>query len=263
MSLSPKGGKMAKRMANILAIANQKGGVAKTTTALALGVGLAELGRRVLLVDLDPQASLTVSVGLEPHQLKATIYDALAGRVDAVTMIAKGETLHLLPSTIDLAAAEVELAGRIGRESILAEILEPLINDYDQIIIDCPPSLGLLTINALTAADFVLVPVSAEFLAVRGLRLLMATIDQVKKKLNPRLQMAGVLVTMLDTRVSHSSEVIEELRQAFGDKLLPWHIKKSIRFAEAPLIGQSILTYAPTLDGANSYRELAKVVDQL
>lgn len=249
--------------AKIIAIANQKGGVAKTTTTLTLGVALSELGKKVLLVDLDPQASLTVSVGLEPHQLKASIYDALSDKIAAKSLIAQGEVVHLLPSTIDLSLAEVELSSRIGRESILADVLQPIVSYYDFILIDSPPSLGILTVNALTAAQYVLIPVSAEYLAIRGLQLLLDTIGQVKRKLNPNLKIAGVLCTMFDSRVTHSADILEELRQTFGDKLLPSPIKKSIRFAEAPLTGQSILGYAPDLDGAKAYRELARTVAAL
>lgn len=250
-------------MSKIIAIANQKGGVAKTTTALTLGVALHEQGKKVLLVDLDPQASLTISTGLEPYELKASVYEALMGKVRTADIIAQGETIDLLPSTIDLAAAEVELASKMGRERLLAEALEQVGQTYDYILIDCPPSLGLLTVNALTAADFVLVPVNAEYLAIRGLQLLLDTVAQVKRRLNPKLDLAGVLVTMLDTRVTHSAEVMQELRQTFGDKLLPCHIRKSIRFAEAPLTGQSILGYAPDLDGARAYRDLAREVLKL
>lgn len=253
-------------MARIIAVANQKGGVAKTTTSFALADGLAELDKRVLLVDLDPQASLTISMGVEADQLEASVFNILVSVVPrgaltpAVDVIGQVGKVDLLPSTIDLAAAELLLISQHNRERRLTNALEPLHDAYDFIVIDCPPSLGTLTLNALTAADYVLIPVAPEYLALRGLGLFMDTFEDAKAQLNPKLELLGILPTIVQKRAVHISEVLDKLQEQFPDKLLPFRIHRSIRFSEAPVVGQSILTYQPDMEASQAYRELAKWV---
>ncbi|MBI4260634.1 MAG: ParA family protein [Actinobacteria bacterium] len=245
-------------MGRILAVANQKGGVAKTTTVASLCAALAERGRKALAVDLDPQASLTYSVGLEPDDLQPTIHDALLERV-AVEETIRGveEGFDLVPANIDLAGAETYLLGRTGREYALRETLEGLTDRYELTVIDCPPSLGVLTINALTAADDVLVPLQCEALSHRGVGQLLATIDDVKRFTNRRLRILGLLPTMFDGRTRHAREVLDGVGERYGLPVLP-PIRKSIRFAEAPASGVSILGFAPRHPGAEAYRALAE-----
>jgi len=245
-------------MARIISVANQKGGVGKTTTVLNLGVALHEEGKQVLLVDLDPQAALSTSLGVAVSETQKTIYQVLLSQIPAIKSIQPTSSgPDLIPANIDLAAAEVELVAEMGRERILADALWPVHEGYDFILVDCPPSLGLLTINALVAADEVLIP-QCEYLAMRGLGLLLRTVDRVKAKLNPSLEVAGILVTMYNGRTLHAQEVLGEVRKAFGQRVLPVIIKSSVRFKEAPAAGLSILDYATSHEGARAYRALAK-----
>ena len=244
-------------MAQVIAVSNQKGGVGKTTSTLNLGVALTELGRKVLMIDLDPQASLTISIGLEPENLEKTIYNALVEEEDIKKLILFDELLYFVPSTIDLSAAEMELVSEVGREFKLRDTLEPVKDDFDYILIDCPPSLGLLTINALVACDFVIVPMTPEYLALRGFNLLEKTMTKVKK-LNKKLTLMGILITLYDNRTTHHKDVVAELQKSHP--VFHSMIKKSIRFPDAVLAGQPIMTYDPKFDGAVSYQKLAKEV---
>ena len=251
------------RSARIVALANQKGGVGKTTTAINLSAGLAELDQQVLLVDFDPQGGCALGLGIEPGSMELSVYNALLDRacdVEDVVHKTRVPNLALLPSNIDLAAAELMLVQEVAREQSLLRVLAPLRVKYDFILIDCPPSLGLLTINALTAADGVIVPMECEYYALRGMALLMDSIERIRERLNPRLQIDGILATMVDSRTLHSREVLERVAEAFGPKLFTTVIRKTIRFAEAPVAGEPILSYAPTSPGAVAYRDLAKEV---
>ena len=249
--------------ASIIALANQKGGVAKTTTAFNLGVALHRRGRRVLLVDLDPQSSLSISAGLAVAKLTATIYELLTDKIqDPLPTIQHTRSgPDILPSTIDLALAEIELVMMTNRESRLKRVLSPLRDLYDYILIDCPPSLGLLTYNALACADAVLIPVQAAYLATRGLAQLQATIAQVQRDSNPTLRVAGVLPTMYDGRMLHSREVLNELREYLPALLLDIVVKKSVRVEEAPAGGISILEYDAGGEVAQAYIQLAEMID--
>jgi chromosome partitioning protein len=250
-------------MGRVIALANQKGGVGKTTTAINLGAALAENGKRVLLVDMDPQGALSVGLGLNPLSLDQTLYTLLMDPkrdADEIVASTKIDGLDLLPSNIDLAAAEVLLVGEVAREQALARVLRPLRKRYDFILTDCPPSLGLLTVNALTAADGVLIPLECEYFALRGMALLMDTISKITERLNPNLEIVGILATMYDARTVHGREVLGRVEDAFGDQVFRTVISKTIRFAEAPVAGQSILTYAGDSSGAAAYRALAKEV---
>jgi chromosome partitioning protein len=252
------------RLGRIIAIANQKGGVGKTTTTINLGAALAELGRKTLLIDFDPQAALSVGFGINSYELEETIYNALVApdstSLESVTHHEIRPNLDLVPSNIDLAAAEMELIAAIGREYILKEILEPVKGRYDYILIDCAPSLSLLTINALTASESVLIPLQCEYLALRGMRVLIEVIEKAQKKLNPSLKILGILGTMYNVRTIHAREVIEEVRSVFGDKVFVVVIHSSIKFAEAPVAHQPILEYASEHPGAVAYRILAEVI---
>jgi chromosome partitioning protein len=256
--------KEADRLGRVIAIANQKGGVGKTTTIINLGAALAELGRKILLIDLDPQAALSVGFGINSYELEESIYNALVDSdntsLESVIHYEIRPNLDLVPSNIDLAAAEMELIAAIGREYILKEILEPIRERYDYVLIDCAPSLSLLTINALTASDSVLIPLQCEYLALRGMRTLIEVIEKVQKKLNPSLKILGILGTMYNARTIHAKEVIAEVRSVFGDKVFDVVIHSSIRFAEAPVVHKPILEYASTHPGAVAYRILAEVI---
>jgi chromosome partitioning protein len=249
-------------MSVVIVIANQKGGVGKTTTAINLGAALAELGRHTLLMDMDPQSALSGAVGLDSNNLSQTIYNVLVdSRVSMRSIIRQlRPNLDVVPSNIDLAAAEVELVSAMGREYILKEVMAPVRDEYDYVLIDAPPSLGLLTVNALTASNEVIIPLQCEYLALRGMRFLLETIEKVKTKLNPGLEIRGILPTMYNTRTLHAQEVVEEIRSMFGDKVFDVVIKSSIRFAEAPLAHQPILEYDPNHAGAMAYRQLAEVI---
>ncbi len=239
------------------AVANQKGGVAKTTTVHALGTAFAESGSRVLLVDLDPQASLTYSAGLDPDSIERSINDVLVRRAPAADILTKAGDLHVLPSTIDLAGAEIHLLTRPGREYALARALEPLAGSYDVVLVDCPPSLGVLTINGLTAADEVLIPVQCETLSRRGVGQLLETIADVRSFTNARLRVRGAIATMFDGRTRLAREVLEDIRQRYDIDVLEPPVPKSVRVAEAPAGGSSVLEYAPRSPSAEAYRQIA------
>lgn len=250
--------------ARVISIANQKGGVGKTTTVINLGAALAELGRKTLLVDLDPQSALSEGFGINSYELEETIYNALVeshiSSLESVIHYGIRPNLDVVPSNIDLAAAEMELIAAIGREYILKESLEPLRERYNYILMDCPPSLGLLTINALTASNSVLIPLQCEYLALRGMRMLIEVIEKVQRKLNPSLKILGILGTMYNARTIHAREVMEEIRSVFGDKVFDVVIRNSIKFAEAPVVHKPILEYARRHPGAVAYRTLAEVI---
>jgi chromosome partitioning protein len=247
----------------IIAMCNQKGGVGKTTTTINLGAALAELGRTVLLVDFDPQGSLSVGLGVNPHTLPASIYNLLMGQdisIDEVIGQTNVPGLHILPSNIDLSAAEIQLVSEVAREQTLLRLLEAVRDRYDVILIDCAPSLGLLTINALTASDRVIMPLECEFFALRGIALLTDTIAKVQDRLNQRLEILGILGTMYDPRTLHCREVLERVVQAFGDQVFHSVIRRTVKFPETTVAGEPITTYAPTSPGAEAYRSLAREV---
>ena len=243
----------------VIAFANQKGGVAKTTSTLNLAVAFAEQGLRVLTVDLDPQGNLTMSQGLNPDTIERSMYDVLVHRLPIEQVLHKGE-VDLAVSSIDLAGAELALSSLIGRERALEKGLAPVKDDYDWIIIDTPPSLGLLTINALVASDGVIVPVQCEYLSLRGLVQLENTMSMIRENLNPDVEIQGILPTMFDGRTLHAREAVEILEENFGDLVFKTRIRKTIRYAEAPVKGASILKYDPTGSAAEAYRDLAKEV---
>jgi len=249
--------------AHVIAMCNQKGGVGKTTSTINLGAALAELGRQVLLVDFDPQGALSVGLGVNPHELDRTVYNLLMERevtADDVLLKTNVPGLDLLPSNIDLSAAEVQLVGEVAREQTLGRVLGPVLPDYDFVIIDCQPSLGLLTVNALTAADSVIVPLECEFFALRGVALLMDTIQKVQDRLNPQLELQGILATMYDARTLHGREVLARVVEAFGDRVFHTVINRTVRFPETTVVGEPITTYASSSAGAAAYRQLAKEV---
>src|SRR4051795_9235116 len=248
------------RRARVVAIANQKGGVAKTTTVHSLGAALGERGLRTLLVDLDPQASLTWSTGVDPDGLERSLHDVLLGRCDASDAIVKVNDLHLLPSTIDVAGAEVHLLSKTGREYVLRRALEPLLAEYDAVLIDCPPSLGICTINGLTAASEVLIPLQCETLSQRGVGQLLETVDDVRAYTNESLSVRGVIATMYDGRTKLAATVIDEVRSRFALEVIEPPVPKSVRVAEAPGRGRSVLTHATTSKAAEAYREIAKAI---
>jgi chromosome partitioning protein len=250
-------------MGTVIALANQKGGVGKTTTTISLGAALGELGQRVLLVDFDPQGAMSVGVGVNPNGLDQTIYNLLldrSTRFEDVVLKTNVPGVELLPGNIDLSAAEVVLVSEVAREQALKRVLSAARHEYDYVLIDCPPSLGLLTVNALTAADSVIIPLECEFFALRGMALLVDTIEKVRDRLNPELRIQGVVATMFDGRMLHSREVLERVRDAFGAKLFDTTIPRTIRFAEAPVAGQPIQQYDSGSKGAQAYRSLAKEV---
>ena len=249
--------------ARIIAVANQKGGVGKTTSTINLGAALAEYGRKVLLVDFDPQGALSIGLGVQAHELDTTIYNLLMERgieVDDVIRPTGVENLELLPSNIDLAAAEVQLVGEVARESVLARALRPAEQEYDVILVDCQPSLGLLTINALACADSILIPLACEFFSLRGVALLMDTIEKVQDRLNPDLTILGILATMFDPRTLHTREVRARVIEAFGDLVFEAVINRTVRFPETTVAGEPITTWAPQSNGAAAYRLLAREV---
>lgn len=247
----------------VIAMCNQKGGVGKTTTTINLGAALAETGRKVLLVDFDPQGSLSVGMGLNPHTMDQSIYNLLLSRrtpVSEVLHTTDTPNMDLLPANIDLSAAEVQLVSEVAREQTLKRVLDPLRSQYDVILVDCAPSLGLLTVNALTASDQVIMPLELEFFALRGIALLTDTIEKVTDRLNPELEVLGILGTMYDARTLHSREVLERVVQAFGDKVFHTVIRRTIKFPETTVAGEPITSYASSSAGAQAYRDLAREV---
>jgi chromosome partitioning protein len=247
-----------KRKATIIALANQKGGVAKTTSVASLGAAFAEQGRRVLLVDLDPQACLTFSLGVDPDAVESSVHDVLVAGAEAADVIVRCEEgIDLVPSTIDLAGAEAVLLSRPAREYVLQSALDPLRRDYDVILLDCSPSLGVLTLNALTAAQGLIIPMPCEMLGHRGVGQLLDTVRDVKRILNKKLRVIGILPTLFDGRSNHSREVLEDVGERYGLPVLSPPIPKTVRFAEAPAVGRSILSTSRTSKGAKAYREVA------
>jgi chromosome partitioning protein len=246
-------------MGRVISFANQKGGVAKTTTTLNLGVAFAEHGLRVLLVDLDPQGNLTMSQGLNPDAIERSMFDVLVHRLSIQEVIHHAE-VDLAVSSIDLAGAELSLSSMIGRERALDKALVEVKDGYDYVLIDTPPSLGLLTINALVASSGVIVPVQCEYLSLRGLVQLENTLSMIRENLNPRVEIEGILPTMYDSRTLHSREAVEILQENFGDLVFGTKIRKTVRYAEAPVKGSSVLKYDPSGSAAEAYRELAKEV---
>ena len=246
----------------VLAVANQKGGVAKTTTVHSIADALVASGRRVLVVDLDPQASLTWAVGIDTETIELSLHDVLLRRAKASDVLVKVGDLHVIPSSIDLAGTEVHLLTKTGREYVLRRALEPVIDDYDLVLIDCPPSLGILTINGLTAATDVLIPLQCETLSQRGVGQLLETIDDVRAYTNPDLRVMGVVATMFDGRTRLAQQVIEEVQETYSLEVLEPPIPKSVRVAEAPAKGLSVLDHAPTSKSAEAYRALARVIDE-
>jgi chromosome partitioning protein len=249
--------------AKVLALCNQKGGVGKTTSTINLGAALTEFGRRVLIVDFDPQGALSVGLGIPAHHLEQTIYNVLIERsvgVHDVVVPTCVENMDLLPSNIDLSAAEVQLVSEVGREHTLVRTLRPVVPDYDYILIDCQPSLGLLTVNALAAADGVLIPLECEFFSLRGVALLIDTIEKVRERLNPKLDITGILATMFDPRTVHNREVMARVVEAFGDTVFDTVINRTVRFPETTVAGEPITKWAPRSAGAKAYRQLAREV---
>ncbi|MFP5416547.1 MAG: ParA family protein [Actinomycetes bacterium] len=257
---APKAGP---KNAVVIAMTNQKGGVGKTTTTINLGAALAETGRRILLVDFDPQGSASVGLGVNPHLLDLSIYNLLLGRdtdINDVIIETGVDGLDLLPANIDLSAAEVQLVSEVAREQTLRRVLKPARSSYDVIIIDCAPSLGLLTVNALTAADYALIPLECEFFALRGVALLTDTIAKVTERLNPELEVLGIVGTMYDGRTLHSREVLQRVVEAFGERVFHTVIKRTVKFPETTVAGEPITTYASSSPGAAAYRHLAREV---
>lgn len=244
---------------DVIVFANQKGGVAKTTTTLNLAVAFAESGYRVLCIDLDPQGNLTMSQGIDPDKVEKSLYDVLVNDMPISEIIVKRE-IDIAVASIDLAGAEIAMSTKIGRERSLEKALKEVAADYDFVCIDTPPSLGLLTINALTAANKVIVPVQCEYLSMRGLVQLQNTLKMIQENLNPDVRIEGILPTMLDSRTVHAQEAVEILEENFGDLVFRSRIKKTIKFAEAPVKGASVLKYDSGSSAANYYRELAKEV---
>jgi chromosome partitioning protein len=246
-------------LGQVIALANQKGGVAKTTTTLNLAVALKELGFRVLVVDLDPQGNLTMSQGMNPDEVERSMFDVLVHALPIDEVIHEAE-VDVAVSSIDLAGAELALSSMIGRERALQKALASVRGAYDYVLIDTPPSLGLLTINALTAADGVIVPVQCEYLSLRGLVQLEGTLTMIRENLNPSVEIRGILPTMFDSRTLHAREAIEMLKENFGGLVFDTRIRKTIRYAEAPVQGLSVLKYDPKSQAADAYRDLAKEV---
>ena len=247
--------------ARIISMVNQKGGVGKTTSTINLGAALAECGRKVLLVDFDPQGALSAGFGTNPHELELTVYNVMMDRkvdINDVILPTDIENIDLLPANIDLSAAEVQLVNEVAREQVLATALRKVQNEYDVILIDCQPSLGLLTVNALTASHGVIIPLICEFFALRAVALLVDSIEKVQDRLNPDLEITGVLATMFDARTIHSKEVLARIIDAFGDKVFDTVIKRTVKFPDATVSAEPILSYASNHTGAQAYRQVAR-----
>ena len=247
--------------ARIISMVNQKGGVGKTTSTINLGAALAECGRKVLLVDFDPQGALSAGFGTNPHELELTVYNVMMDRkvdINDVILPTDIENIDLLPANIDLSAAEVQLVNEVAREQVLASALRKAQNEYDVILIDCQPSLGLLTVNALTASHGVIIPLICEFFALRAVALLVDSIEKVQDRLNPDLEITGVLATMFDARTIHSKEVLARIIDAFGDKVFDTVIKRTVKFPDATVSAEPILSYASNHTGAQAYRQVAR-----
>ena len=247
----------------VISMCNQKGGVGKTTSSINLGAALAETGRRVLLVDLDPQGALSAGLGIQSYELDTTIYNLL---VDTSVSVDEGivhthtENLDVIPANIDLSAAEIQLVSEVGREQALYRAIYPVMDRYDYILVDCQPSLGLLTVNALACSDGVIIPMECEFFSMRGLALLTDTMDKVRARLNPRLSLTGILVTLYDGRTLHARDVMSRLMEAFGDTVFETVITRTVRFPETSVAGEPIITWASSSPGAQQYRQLAAEV---
>jgi chromosome partitioning protein len=249
--------------ARIIAMANQKGGVGKTTTTINLGAALAEYGRRVLLVDFDPQGALSVGLGIRANNLELSVYNLLMQddvTINDIMVKTNVDGLHLLPANIDLSAAEIQLVNEVAREMALSRLLRPVLGEYDFILIDCQPSLGLLALNALTCAHGVLIPLECEFFSLRGVALLLDTIDKVRERLNFDLELEGILATMYDSRTTHCRQVLQRVVEAFGDKVYQTVITKTVKFPESTVAGAPITTLDPASSGARNYRQLAREV---
>jgi chromosome partitioning protein len=249
--------------ARVISMVNQKGGVGKTTSTVSLGSALADYGRKVLLVDFDPQGALSVALGMNPNEMDLSIYNLLTQsdcHIGDVIVNTRVPGLDLVPSNIDLSAAEVQLVSEVGREYALQRVLAPIIEDYDIVLIDCQPSLGLLTLNALTASTEVIIPMETEYFALRGVALLKDTIDKVVSRLNPELRILGVLPTMYNPRTLHGREVLESVTGAFGDTVFSTTINRTVKFPDSAVAGEPITTFAPSSSGAQAYRRLAREV---
>jgi chromosome partitioning protein len=247
--------------AKVVAMCNQKGGVGKTTSTINLGAALAEYGRRVLLVDMDPQGALSAGLGVPHYELDQTIHNLLVGpriSIDDVLIHTRVKNVDLLPSNIDLSAAEIQLVNEVGREQTLARALHPVLDRYDYVLIDCQPSLGLLTVNGLACADGVVIPTECEFFSLRGLALLTDTVDKVHDRLNPKLEISGILLTRYDPRTVNAREVMARVVQRFGDLVFDTVITRTVRFPETTVAGEPITTWAPKSGGATAYRSLAR-----
>lgn len=249
--------------ARVISMCNQKGGVGKTTSTINLAAALAEYGRRVLVVDLDPQGALSAGLGIAHHELELTVYNLLVDRTVSIEEVLLGSRIDgvdVVPANIDLSAAEIQLVNEVGREQALGRGLYPVLDRYDYVLVDCQPSLGLLTVNALACSDGVVIPMECEYFALRGLALLTDTIDKVRDRLNPRLQVMGILITMFDRRTVHARDVLSRVVEVFGEQVFDSLVTRTVRFPETTVAGEPITTWAPSSAGSQAYRGLAREV---